>query len=116
MQNYLLIFCIEVLLIPHFSIDNIPNPSGLKYDFIYFNFEKKKKNLSTKTTIKSITSKILRAIYVFKKELSIFYIIKNWYITYLNIITIIFIVNFFLYYLLSSNSIWFFLFVCEILI
>ena len=43
MQNYLLIFCIEVLLIPHFSIDNIPNPSGLKYDFIYFNFEKKKK-------------------------------------------------------------------------
>ena len=44
-------------------------------------------------------SKILGEIYVFVKELSIiffFYIIKNRSITYLNIITIIFIVNFFL--------------------
>ena len=41
-----------------FSIDNIANPIELKYNFINFNFEKKKKKaLSTKTTIKSITAK-----------------------------------------------------------
>ena len=57
-----------------FSIDNTSNPIDLKYDFINFNFEKK---ISTKTIIKSITSKILGAIYVFEKELSMFYIIRS---------------------------------------
>ena len=35
--------------------------------------------------MKSIISKILGAIQVFEKELCVFYIIKNWYIIYLNI-------------------------------
>ena len=53
-----------------FSIDHISNPIDQKYDFININFEKKN---SIKKTIKSITSKILEAIYRFEYYYNYFY-------------------------------------------
>ena len=69
-----------VLAFKYYINIDIANPNDVKYDFINFNLKKK----STKQLI-SFVNKIMLVIYKFEKESNYFYIIKDCYITYLNI-------------------------------